>query len=88
MKPCQTRWLSLHVCIQRILEQLQALKLYFQSENNDNKANEIFKYINDPHFELYISFLDFALPLLISLNILFQSEQPQIHKLYSKMSMT
>ena len=88
LKPCQTRWLSLHVCIQRILEQLQALKLYFQSENNDNKANEIFKYINDPHFELYMNFLDFALPLLTSLNILFQSEQPQIHKLYSKMSMT
>jgi len=32
LKPCQTRWLSLHSCIKRLLEQLNALKLYFQGE--------------------------------------------------------
>jgi len=39
LKPCQTRWLSLHSCIKRILEQLNALKLYFQGEYLLDKKN-------------------------------------------------
>jgi len=30
LQPCQTRWLSLSSCIKRVLEQFDALKLYFQ----------------------------------------------------------
>jgi len=30
LQPSQTRWLSLHLCVKRILEQYSALKLYFQ----------------------------------------------------------
>lgn len=31
LQPCQTRWLSLHSCIRRVLEQYNALKLYFHN---------------------------------------------------------
>lgn len=89
LKPCQTRWLSLHSCIKRILEQLNALKLFFQSENLlDKKTKEIFDGIHDIHFELYLNFLDYVLPFLTSLNMLFQNDKPQIHILYSRMAST
>lgn len=87
LKPCQTRWLSLHSCVKRILDQLNALKLYFQGEHLlDKKAKEILEGINDIHFELYLNFLDYVLPFLTTLNMLFQNEKPQIHILYSKMA--
>jgi len=68
LKPCQPRWLSLHSCIKRLLEQLNALKLYFQGEYLLNKkTKEIFDGIHDIHFELYLNFLDYVLPFLTSL---------------------
>jgi len=88
LKPCQTRWLSLHSTIKRILEQISPLKLYFQAEYLiDQKAKIIFEGLKNPHFELYLNFLDYFLPILNSLNLSFKSEKPQIHLLYSKMSM-
>ncbi|XP_022161707.1 uncharacterized protein LOC111027616 [Myzus persicae] len=88
LKPCQTRWFSLHSTIKRILEQLALLKLYFQAEYLiDQKAKSIFEGLKNPHFELYLNFLDYSLPILNSFNLSFRSEKPQIHLLYSKMSM-
>lgn len=52
LKPCQTIWLSLHLCIKRILKQLRALKLYFQDEQKKiNKTYltitiKLMKYLN------------------------------------------
>lgn len=87
LQMCQTRWLSLHSCVKRILEQYDALKLYFQSENLiDNKAAHIFKSISNPFTKLYLYFLDFVLPILTNLNIAFQAENPQIHNIYSKVA--
>lgn len=87
LKMSQTRWLSLHCCIKRILEQLKALQSYFKSEQQlDSKARGIYLGIMDPTFEHYLYFLDFALPILTNLNQQFQSEKPQIHNLYSKMA--
>lgn len=87
LQPSQTRWLSLHLCVKRILEQYSALKLYFQGQHLlDNKANEIFSGLSKTTNQLYLYFLDFVLPILVKLNVEFQSEKPQIHKLYQKMS--
>lgn len=83
------RWLLLYSCIHRILEQLNALKLFSQGEYLlDKKTKEIFDGIHDIHFELYLNFLDYVLPFLTSLNMLFQNEKPQIHSLYSRMAST
>jgi len=69
------------------LEQLKALKLYFQAEHLiDNKTSDLYLRVSNPTFELYLNFLDFVLPILSSLNKLFQHEKPQIYHLYSKMA--
>lgn len=87
LQPSQTRWLSLHSCVKRVLEQFNALKLYFQGELLiDQKANQIFEKISNPCTELYLQFLDFVLPILTTLNILFQSQSPQIHLAYDRMA--
>ncbi|XP_008186719.1 E3 SUMO-protein ligase KIAA1586-like [Acyrthosiphon pisum] len=87
LQPSQTRWLSLHLCVKRVLEQYSALKLYFQGQHLlENKANEIFSGLSQTTNQMYLYFLDFALPILVKLNVEFQSEKPQIHKLYQKMS--
>lgn len=86
LQPSQTRWLSLHSCVKRVLEQYKALKLYFDAEHLlDHKASEICFKLNDIKVELYLHFLDFVLPILTNLNIEFQSESPKLHTLYSKM---
>lgn len=67
------RWLLLHSCIKRILEQLNALKLFFQGEYLlDKNTKEIFDGIHIQynlcmHFELYLNCLDYVLPFLTSL---------------------
>lgn len=83
----QTRWLSLHACVTRILEQYEALILYFQGEYLiDKRAELIFAKLKNPVVKLYLHFLDYVLPFLTNLNIEFQSETPKIHTLYSKIS--
>lgn len=86
LQPCQTRWLSLNSCIKRVLEQFDTLKLYFQGEKLiDNKASTIFANLTDPLTKLYLHFLEFVLPMLVDLNVIFQSTKPKIHELYYKM---
>jgi len=42
LQASQTRWLSLHSCVKRILKQYKALKLYFKGEHLiNNKAGNI-----------------------------------------------
>lgn len=37
LRPCQTRWLSLHACVSRVIEQWEVLTLYFENVSlNDN----------------------------------------------------
>ncbi|KAE9522707.1 hypothetical protein AGLY_016890 [Aphis glycines] len=87
LQASQTRWLSLHSCVKRILEQYKALKLYFEDEHLiDNKASNIHSVLSNPFTELYLNFLDFSLPILTNVNLAFQSESPQIHLIYSKVA--
>lgn len=72
LQPSQTRWLSLNSCVKRVLEQYDALKLYFLGEKLiDNKASDIYNTLNDPLTKLYLNFLEFALPILVDLNVIF-----------------
>jgi len=89
LHPSQTRWLSLHASVKRTIEQYQALKLYFQGQYLiDKKAEQIFSKLSNKFTILYLHFLDFVLPMLTKLNLLFQSQSPQIHNVYSKVSTT
>ncbi|KAL5237061.1 hypothetical protein ACI65C_004471 [Semiaphis heraclei] len=87
LQASQTRWLSLHSCVKRILEQYKALKLYFEGEHLiDNKDGNIHSFLSNPFTELYLNFLDFALHILTKTNLAFQSESPQMHLIYSKVA--
>lgn len=89
LHPSKTTWLSLHSSVKRMIEQYQALKLYFQSQYLiDKKAEQIFSKLSNKFTILYLHFLDFVLPMLTNLNLLFQSQSPQIHTIYYKISTT
>ncbi|CAH1383553.1 unnamed protein product, partial [Tenebrio molitor] len=86
LHPCQTRWLSVHKVVKRILEQYGALYLYFNDavmkKNDILAAENIFAKLQDPTTKLFLQFLDFILPLFNQLNLEMQSESPKIHVVY------
>lgn len=85
LQPCQTRWLSLLVCVKRVLEQYNVLKLYFQGEHLiDNHAKNIHNKLIDPMYNLYLKFLEFVLPIFINLNLEFQSKNQKFTKFILK----
>ena len=82
LKRCQTRWLSLHSCVQRLIEQWDALVLYFQSvTNTDNllSSQNILSQLQNPICKLYLHFLNFVLPKFTELNLMFQSSKMSLH---------
>lgn len=91
LHPSQTRWLSVHAAVKRVLEQYSALRLFFidATQNNDLLAAEnILQKMNDPVTRLFLQFLDFALQLFNNLNREMQAEQPRIHVLYAEITKT
>ena len=90
LHPCQTRWLSLHQAISRVLEQRVALKEYFTKKEVEEKLRAIdfiLKDMNDPSIFLYLNFLNFILPTFNSLNLMFQRKSPTIHLIYCELNM-
>ncbi|XP_050516405.1 uncharacterized protein LOC126891268 [Diabrotica virgifera virgifera] len=90
LHPSQTRWLSLESVIKRLLNQYNALKLYFvdQVANNITQADLILEKLNKEENRLYLEFLSHALPIFNDLNKLMQSESPKIHILYKEITNT
>lgn len=86
LRPCQTRWLSLSHCVNRILEQWPALELYFTAEVAEPKAPQaagtILANLKGPYVKATLEFTSCALGDLVGLNTLFQAEDFfQLHKL-------
>lgn len=91
LHPSQTRWLSLLSVIKRVLEQYNALKLYFRTQYVEDgllQSEKIYNQLENPCTKLYLEFLNYILPLFINLNIEFQSETPCIHLIYSRITTT
>lgn len=87
----ETRWLSLLAVVKRLLEQLPALKLYFQSAVLTDRllaAQSILDKCMEPSTELYLEFLSFVLPFFHDLNKEMQSERPKLYMLYDKIFTT
>lgn len=85
----QTRWLSLLSVVRRVLEQFNALKLYFQSQylNDHIQVSEaIYIKLSNPINKCYLLFLEFILPYLIDMNVEFQSESPKLPFLYNRIA--
>lgn len=87
LKPAQTRWLSLTSVVERLLEQWDALTLFFNGRwLEDNECAEIHKQLNDPVIKAFFFFLNWMLPKFTQANTLFQSESPKITEMHTKMN--
>lgn len=87
----QTRWLSLHAVVQRLLEQYDALVLYFTNAHLNDEilaAESIVNRLKDPSVKMYLHFLNFVLPHFTNLNLEMQSEKIKIHTLYRRIEST
>lgn len=90
LRPCQTRWLSLNTVIKRIIEQWNALIVYFEKESlieNVYGAEEILNELNSIDNQLYFQFLKHILHIVTKMNLDFQSESPRIHVILPNVTM-
>lgn len=82
LQASQTRWLSFHSVVDRVLEQYEPLSLFFAEEVNTSRLlspQTILQRLQDPLFRMYLEFLEFVFPIFTKLNKKMQSEFPQIH---------
>lgn len=91
LHPSQTRWLSLLPVVERLIDQLPALTLYFQNAVLVDRllaAETILEKCMAPSTILYLHFLKFVLPHFHDLNKEMQSESPKLFILYEKIFAT
>ncbi|CAG9790711.1 unnamed protein product [Diatraea saccharalis] len=72
----EIRWLSLHACINRIIEQWDPLKLYFQRQYLKDKnisAEFLSQNFEDDIIKLYFYALDYIIPIP-KMNVIFQGD--------------
>lgn len=84
MSPAITRWLSIHSCVIRVLEQYEPLRSFLRLEvfeDPSNITNTILYALDDPKTKIYFEFLSYSLGILISFNPLFQSEKLVLYKM-------
>ena len=89
LRPCQTRWLSLHSCVSRLIEQWDALILFFQAVAGHDKlltSQKILSLLQNPIWKLYFYFLELVLPEFTELNLMFQSSKSSVHCLHNGLS--
>ena len=82
LSPEQTRWLSLEACVNRILEQYEALKHYFVMAANEDPTHSNNRIVKSLHNKLnlaYLEFLSYQLQRFNAFNRLFQGESPLLH---------
>ncbi|KAK4319067.1 hypothetical protein Pmani_009961 [Petrolisthes manimaculis] len=84
LKPCQTRWLSISQCVDRILSQWPALELYFTEEAFGMKnlqSDRILQALKSPYIKATLEFSSFVLGDFAGLNKNFHSNSFQLHLL-------
>uniref|UniRef100_UPI00358E6B22 uncharacterized protein isoform X4 n=1 Tax=Myxine glutinosa TaxID=7769 RepID=UPI00358E6B22 len=87
LKPCQTRWLSVAQCVTRILEQWPALVLFFTAEASDKsslQAERILQALKSTYVKATLEFCAYVLGDLTGLNVIFQSNGFQLHRLVTE----
>ena len=85
LKASQTRWLSLEACINRLLEQYDALLSYFRSTDECSATvRRITEGLEKPLTKAYLMFLSDGLPIINVFNKLMQQQSPTIHFLHQE----
>lgn len=89
LHPCATRWVSLQQAVDRVIEQWQSLKVYFDKIWIGEKLSavqSIHEGLHNRFIFAYLAFMNYILPQLNSINLIFQSKGPTLHLLHDKMS--
>lgn len=79
-----TRWLSLQACIDRILEQYDALKLFFTEavfQDPSNTNDFILTSLNNPFNHAFLHFMSCVFSVTNKFNAFFQPKSPQLYML-------
>ncbi|XP_066945218.1 uncharacterized protein [Macrobrachium rosenbergii] len=87
LAPGQTRWLSLQACVKRLLEQWDALILYFRelAFSDPTQVNDmIVDALGNEVTVAYLEFLDYNLGKFNQFNTLFQSKSPNFFSVKSE----
>lgn len=82
LKPARTRWLVLHSCIQRFLENWTVILNFFLSvvaENRKSKSEKIVNLLLNNKIKAYFLFLSHSLQYFNQFNALFQSNDVLVH---------
>ncbi|KAJ8333719.1 hypothetical protein SKAU_G00410380 [Synaphobranchus kaupii] len=85
---CATRWLSLHTCINRVLNQWNALLAYFESHEDVEKPGKVKMlagHLSNKETKFFFIFLSHALKPLVDFNVAFQAEGVMVHRLHKEM---
>ncbi|XP_066590784.1 zinc finger MYM-type protein 6-like [Prorops nasuta] len=84
LKYAETRWLSRHTCIERILEQWNIIHTFLLELMSENKsqAEEMLLSMNNPETKAYLYFLENVLKKFNSFNAFFQASETRIHVLH------
>lgn len=87
-----TRWLSVLPVVDRLVEQYEALKTFFENLKTENphvakqeRTRKISKQLNDPVLYAKLCFLKASLPRLQKFEKLFQSNDTLVHVLHVEM---
>lgn len=86
---CATRWLSLHAAVERLLQQWNAIKLYFQGRAFEERllvVDFINEKMQDPSIYCYLRFLNYILSHISKFNLIFQSKTPTLHLIHDNIS--
>jgi hypothetical protein len=89
LRICKTRWLSLGMVCNRILDHWNSLNLFFQNEVLNEKvlsAQEILNNFNNKITKCYMLFLKYILDIVNKLNLEFQSETPKVTLLLERVT--
>ena len=89
LQPSQTRWLSLLPVVKRILEQYDALTLFFEKAATTDQilaAETISLRLKEHYTKMYLQFPEFVLPFFHTLNAEMQAEDSKMHVLYDRVA--
>ena len=86
LKPSTTRWLSLEACVNRVLEQWDALLQLFTTGPSKSlpRTKSILKQMKKPETKGYLLFLSAILPMMNRYNKAFQRDRVEIHRLHDE----
>ena len=86
LKACQTRLLSLEACVNRLIEQYEALLSYFRStEDRQAVVRRVRAVFEKPLTKAYLLFFSSPLPIINNFNKLMQRESPLVHILQQQL---